>query len=337
MSSWPGKLARRQTVGIIGAGAMALDVHIPVLLARRDAHIAWVADVSPDALRRARHRYGLRGCLLAGNPNDLPPSDIVLLALPVAVRGPYHEVLARRGYRVYVEKPFARTMEEALTILEAYTAGRLTCGYQRRLYPTTDRLRKLVAESHFGRVQRIRVSEGALTMATGMSSNFRDDPELSGGGVLIDLGSHGIDLAFQITGASSATILSHCLVFDGGVDRDATLQAVLTGAHEPVELLVELSWIRDRGREFVVEFERATARVGIGAGDLFEISVHGSGARQASADETSTASSVWTPVARAWSVLLSARDGDPLGALDPQTCLPTVSLIERAYAQARLT
>jgi predicted dehydrogenase len=337
MSQSRGQISERQTIGIIGAGAMALDVHIPVLLARRDARIAWVADVSPAALRRAQQRYGLRGPLLAGKPSELPPSDAVLLALPVGVRTPYHQELSRRECRVYVEKPFARTREEALAILQAYAVGRLACGYQRRLYSSTDSLRQLVAEGKYGRVRRVRVREGALTMATGMSSNFRDNPELSGGGVLIDLGSHGIDLAFHITGTSSAHILSQCLIFDSGVDRDVTLRAVLAGAQEPVELLVELSWLRDRGREFVVEFEHAKARVGVNAVDQVEVSVNGSVATAAPAPERYMGGSVWAPVSRAWSLLLSGRTCDRLGALDPNTCVPAVSLIEQTYTRARLS
>jgi predicted dehydrogenase len=173
-------------------------------------------------------------------------------------------------------------------------------------------------------------------MATGTSSDFRDDPELSGGGVLIDLGSHGIDLAFQVTGASSADIQSQCFLFDHGVDRDVTLRALMTGAPEPVELLVELSWLRERGPEFIVEFEHATARVGVKPADQLEVSVNGSVAKPAQKQQPHSMPSVWAPVAKAWSVLLSAGEGDSLGALDPRTCIPTVSLIERAYTQARL-
>jgi predicted dehydrogenase len=174
-------------------------------------------------------------------------------------------------------------------------------------------------------------------MATGTSSTFRDKPELSGGGVLIDLGCHGIDLAFQITGADSAHVLSQCLVFDGEVDRDVTLRAELTGPAQTVELLVELSWLRDRGGEFVVEFEHATARAGVKPGDRLELSFDKSIPKPAPSPQPCIVPSVWAAVARAWSVLLSTREGDPLGPLDPYTSLPTVDLIEQAYSRARLS
>src|ERR1039457_2667287 len=176
-------LRHRQTVGIVGAGAVALDIHVPALLGRRDARIAWIADTSHTALRLARQRYGLPCVLLAENASDLPASDAVLLALPVGVRGAYHAELSRRGCRVYVEKPFARTKAEALAILQTYAPGRLICGYQRRFYLSTDTLRDLAVGGKFGRVRRVRVSEGALTTATGMASDFRDNPQMSGGGI----------------------------------------------------------------------------------------------------------------------------------------------------------
>jgi predicted dehydrogenase len=317
---------------------MAVDVHIPVLLARKDARIVWAADLSPVALRRARQRYGLRGVLLTGDPRELPPADIVLLALPVGVRAAYHRELSSRGCHVYVEKPFARTQKEALTILQAYPAGRLACGYQRRFYPSTDRLRELVATGQYGRVRRVRVSEGALTMATGMSSTYRDETEMGGGGILIDLGCHGIDLAFQITGATDSDILRQCLVFDGAIDREVTLSAVLTGGPLPVELLVELSWLGHRTGEFVVEFEHATARIGVKPGDEFELSVEGSVSTPAPPTHRPlNVPSVWTAVDCAWSALLSAEKGDRFDSLDPRTSIPTVTLIQQAYAGARVT
>jgi predicted dehydrogenase len=170
-----------------------------------------------------------------------------------------------------------------------------------------------------------------------MSSTYRDETEMSGGGILIDLGCHGIDLAFQITGATASHILRQCLVFDGAVDREVTLNAVLTGAPQPVELLVELSWLGHRTGEFVVEFEHATARIGVKPGDKFELSVEGSVPTPAPPDqEPLNVPSVWTAVDSAWSALLSDQGGDRLGSLDPHTSMPTVALIQQAYAQARV-
>jgi predicted dehydrogenase len=195
-------------------------------------------------------------------------------------------------------------------------------------------LLRLVAEGRLGALRQIRLCEGALTTATGMSSDFRDDVRQSGGGILIDLGSHGIDLACQIAQTRAADILSHRVVFDGDIDREVTLQAVLHGGEAPIGLSVELSWLRDIGRELVLEFEDGSARVGVGPGDTVVLAAPGSARRYGFTSQRERIS-VWEAVSRAWSTLLADSDDPSVDVLAPATCLPSVSLIEQVYTEAR--
>src|SRR4051794_18641367 len=78
--------ARKLSIGIVGAGQIASDSHLPALLAMTDARVAWVSD-----------RDAHRACLVAktfrvpyaeyqNSFTDLPDCDVVLLAVPYGVR-----------------------------------------------------------------------------------------------------------------------------------------------------------------------------------------------------------------------------------------------------------
>jgi predicted dehydrogenase len=325
------------TVGVLGAGSISLDTHLPVLLNRRDVCVAWVADISKRAVQRARDRYALpTHHINADNIGILPETEAVLVAIPVGSRDPYHRQLERRQSRIYLEKPFARTESEACSLISAYRNHRMICGFQRREHPGVRTLRRLIASREFGEVKRVIVREGVQTRATGMAMDFRNDAALAGGGILADLGSHGIDLAFYLTGCTSAEILHQKMLFDGDIDRDVRLTCLLSGGRT-VELVIELSWIRELGREFSVEFESAVARTGPRPNDSVVVTPNGGSSRNAFeiSPKSSDPSTVWAAVAEVWSrILPPARTGSAI-LPDPATYLPTVKLVEESYGRAR--
>lgn len=321
------------TVGIVGAGAIALDIHLPVLLNRRDVNVAWVADPSPTATRRARRRFGIR-TIVSDDPSALPECDAVLLAIPVGIRGPYHAEFARRGTLVYAEKPFATTLAMAHDRLAMHRSQSIVCGFQRRAYPNVRSLTLAAASGEHGSVRRIVVREGARTRATGMVSDFRDDAQLSGGGILMDLGCHGVDLAHHLTGANQSKVVDLTMLFDERIDREVSLRALLKGDRGAVMLEVELSWLRDLGRELVVEFERATLRTGPQPNDALVVAAGASTPPQLGLDDV-TPGSIWGAVSLAWSALFSGSAHAAGIDFDPSTCLPTISLIDDAYRAAR--
>ena len=152
----------------------------------------------------------------------------------------------------------ARAMTEA-----ADQAGVvLTVGHFRRLFPAVRLLRAAVEDGMLGRPIGFDVEEGdtyGWDLAT--LSNLRKDQ--GGGGVLIDLGSHVIDLLlyffpgpFQILDYEDNAL--------GGVETDCRLGLRLEHANQSVEGRVEMSRTRRLRSTLQVHFERGTLELRTG-------------------------------------------------------------------------
>jgi len=227
-------------VGILGAGEVVRSHHLPVLLAA-GVDVAWVADPSPLARRRSRWRFGVRTLSLDDAWSRLDEVDAVLLAAPVGRRAEHHERLARSGTAVYLEKPIARSVVELDDLIAQYDGSRVTCGFQRRSFANVGALRSLLAELPVGPVKKIELREGGRTRATSASHDFRDNLELAGGGILTDLGCHGLDTIDQLVGLGTAVIEDQEVVVDGGIERDVSAR-LRVGS---IDVVIELSWLRD--------------------------------------------------------------------------------------------
>jgi predicted dehydrogenase len=261
------------TVGIVGAGDIARKVHLPVLQSMGGVQVAWIYDKSEARARQLAAAYAV-AALPACTPADLPPTDVILLAVPVEARAAYLDALASGETGVLCEKPFATVSSEHRRISELYPAYRLGCGYMRRFYDSTRTLRHLIAEQWFGRLIRMRIAEGNRSRGSGSDSSFLDSAQPStSSGVLTDLGSHSIDLAVHLTQGRDFRVRKCELVLDGRIDRRASASVdLVTGAEgaAAVELEYCVSWLDPQPNRLELEFERATVFCGIGpASEVF--------------------------------------------------------------------
>jgi scyllo-inositol 2-dehydrogenase (NAD+) len=232
-----GEIARR--VGVLGAGEVVRSHHLPVLLAA-GVDVAWIADPSPVAARRAHWQFRVPTISLSDAWSRLDDVDAVLLAAPVGRRSEHHERLARSGTAVYLEKPIATSPTELDGLIARYDRSSVTCGFQRRSFANVGAIRTLLAELPLGPVRRIEFREGGRATATG-AKGFRDDATAAGGGILTELGCHGLDTIDQLVGLDAATVEDQELLEDQGVEREVSLR-LRSGE---IDVDVELSWLRD--------------------------------------------------------------------------------------------
>jgi predicted dehydrogenase len=251
----------RFSVGVVGAGAIAQSMHLPVLLSMPRVRLAWVADSNADRARSVGAAYGIK-TVCAQSAEDLPESDVVLLAIPVGGRGPYLDTLAEKKTAVFAEKPFAITSAEHRRILDLFSSHRLGCGYMRRFYAATVLLRQLLGRGWFGPLKRIRIAEGNRSTRTGVDRSFLDDARLASGGVLAELGCHTVDLALYLTGAEAFEVKCCTLVLDGHVDRKVSARVSLRNSsalpREGAELDYCASWLDRQENVVELQFERTS-------------------------------------------------------------------------------
>lgn len=241
---------RPNRVGIVGGGSIVIDHHLPLLRAA-GVDVVWVADPSPSARQLCKWRFGVDSIVPERAWESLDAVDVVLLAIPVGVRDEPHHHLASSGVTVYLEKPIARSSAELDHLIEAYGDSRVVCGFQRRSLAGKAAISRFLDERPLGEIRRVTLHEGARTRATGSSQGFRDDRALSGGGVLTDLGCHGLDLLDQTVGLTDAVIERQDLWIDDGIDRDVSLTLRANG----IEVDIRLSWASDIENEFAIECE----------------------------------------------------------------------------------
>ena len=105
------------------------------------------------------------------------------------------------GHDVLIEKPGARTLGELLAVREAAVgSGRLVrVGYNHRFHPSFRKIRELLAVHDYGPLMHVRARYGHGGRI-GYEQEWRADRSLSGGGELLDQGSHLIDLTRMIAG-----------------------------------------------------------------------------------------------------------------------------------------
>ncbi len=129
---------------------------------------------------------------------DDPEVDAVYIATPPGAHLEAARLVAAAGKPGYVEKPMARHTPECDAMIAAFAAARqkLFVAYYRRAQPRFLKVQELLASGVLGRVTGI-----AYRMATSMPPNadpaagaWRVDVTRSGGGLLLDVGSHALDL-----------------------------------------------------------------------------------------------------------------------------------------------
>lgn len=151
-------------------------------------------------------------------------ADRSVNAVYIATPPDSHEALtlqaAAAGKHVLVEKPMALNAEQCRRMVEACAANGvvLAVAYYRRFFPLVERLRELLREGAIGNERHARLTLTFAGRPELMSAQppslrpWRLIPAVAGGGQLVDVGSHRIDLLRDLFGGvaeASAWIAPH--------------------------------------------------------------------------------------------------------------------------------
>ena len=146
-----------------------------------------------------------------------PEVDAVYIATPPDAHCDYTLRAAAAGKPVYVEKPMARTAAECDAMIDACALAGvpLFVAYYRRAMPRFRTVRELLDAGAIGepRTVSIRTEQKAPDISA-ENRPWRLRPEISGGGLFVDLGSHTLDLLDWLLGP--VTHVSGVAVDQGG-------------------------------------------------------------------------------------------------------------------------
>ncbi len=239
------------SVALVGVGGVCTAFHIPALKASR-ARVVAAADPSPDALARAKNAFP--HIRTVASPSELPKEvDCAVVSSPTTMHAAQAVELLERGIHVLCEKPLACTLGDATTV--ARTAEKqsrvLQVGYFRRFHPSAQWMRTTVARGDRGPPKGCTMVVGHVWRSGELSpSTMR--LELSGGGVLIDIGVHLLDWVcdwFQDVSLAESLDDNR-----GGMEANALirLDGGVGATRVPITLI--LSRTRELGWKTAVEF-----------------------------------------------------------------------------------
>ncbi|MGE6257143.1 Gfo/Idh/MocA family protein [Heyndrickxia sporothermodurans] len=186
-------------IGVIGAGGIS-DVHFHAYAKNEQANIYAISDLNELRAKEKADKYGAQKVYT--DYHELL-ADPVVDAVSVCTWNNLHAPIVidalHAGKHVLVEKPLCTTLEDAYKIQEAVkkTGKILQVGFVRRFGENTQLLKKFIDNGDFGEIYYAKAS---CIRRLGNPGGWFADKERSGGGPLIDIGVHVIDLCWYLMG-----------------------------------------------------------------------------------------------------------------------------------------
>lgn len=190
-------MVNKLRIGIIGCGGIANGKHMPALQKIPEAEMAAFCDLVPERAQKAAAEYGAPGAKVYTDYRELLADetiDVVHVCTPNRSHSFITVDALEAGKHVMCEKPMAKTYAEAQKMLEAArrTGKKLTIGYQNRQNNAARYLKRVCEAGELGEIYYAK-AHAIRRRAVPTWGVFLDEYE-QGGGPLIDIGTHALDL-----------------------------------------------------------------------------------------------------------------------------------------------
>lgn len=182
----------KMRMGLIGAGGIA-QTYVQALEQSATAELVGVADVRISAAQALAERMGCPAFASYEEMLSQTQCEAAILCTPPVTHPEICCSLLDRGIHVLCEKPLAVGPEEARTMVHAAerSDAQLTMASKFRYARDVVEAKSIVASGLIGDVV---LFENAFTSRVEMKSRWNSDPTISGGGVLVDNGTHSVDI-----------------------------------------------------------------------------------------------------------------------------------------------
>jgi predicted dehydrogenase len=216
------------------------------------AEVAAVADPHTEARRSAAEVAP--GAAQAETLEQLIEQELdgIVIATPSALHAEQAVAALERGLAVFCQKPLARDAAETRLVLEAARAADRLLAVDLS-YRHIEALRAAYEAVAAGTIGKVHTLDLVFHNAYGPDKPWFTKAELAGGGCLIDLGTHLVDLALWLTGAETARVeTARTLSLHGHEVEDQATAELSLGLGE-VRARLACSWFQPAGRECVFE------------------------------------------------------------------------------------
>ncbi len=213
-------------IGLIGCGGNMRNAHIPRLQADGGVELVAVADTAEEPARLLMEKWGketgyypdYRGMIRSET------LDAVMISSPHSTHYAQVRYALERGLHVLVEKPLTIGSRQARALVDLAKKKKrlLVVSYQRNFYPPHVYARELVQRGALGKITGL---VAYVTQRWGGGKGWRMVPELSGGGMFMDTGSHLVSSVLWITGLEPVEVSAFMDKRGKKVDIDTVVNA----------------------------------------------------------------------------------------------------------------
>ncbi|ETT45545.1 MULTISPECIES: Gfo/Idh/MocA family oxidoreductase [unclassified Paenibacillus] len=184
-------------VGVIGCGGIANGKHLPALSRQDKVQVVAFCDIIKERAEAAAEQYGGADAAVYTDYQELLKDasiDIVHVLTPNDAHAEISIAALEAGKHVMCEKPMAKTAADAKRMAEAAkrTGMKLTIGYDNRFRQDSLYLKKVCEAGELGHIYYAK-AHAIRRRAVPTWGVFLDE-EKQGGGPLIDIGTHALDL-----------------------------------------------------------------------------------------------------------------------------------------------
>lgn len=187
-------------IGIIGVGNIAQNAHIPAYLKRNDVELVAVCDLKEERAKQVAEKYNIKYAVK--NIEELVALDEID-AVSVCTWNNAHAKAAisaaSAGKHVLCEKPMAMNTKEAEVMLEIARKNKIIfmMGFSNRFNAESKFIKEMAVAEKFG---DIYYGKAVNIRRRGTPLGWFSDLSKSGGGPVIDIGIHAIDLTWYFMG-----------------------------------------------------------------------------------------------------------------------------------------
>ena len=246
--------------GLIGAGGIAKS-YVSVFAGVADAKIVGVADVDPNAAHGLAAELDVVAAATTVELLGAVSLDAVIVCTPPDSHPEVARAAFDAGVAVLCEKPLAISVDAAQGMVAeaARCAVPFTMATKFRFVEEVVRAYELVASGALGEVIQV---ENTFASRVDMSTRWNSQPVVSGGGVLIDNGTHSVDIARYFLGPIHEVMV---------VEGPRTLEL---GVEDSVQLLlraasggtaaIDLSWSYDNATDVYLQVYGTAGTIQVG-------------------------------------------------------------------------
>ena len=219
-------MSKKVRWGVIGAGGIADRRTIPGMMLCDNAELVAVMEINMELAEKCRAKWGCKKAY--DNEADLladPEIDAVYIATPVVLHAKQAMAAADAGKHILIEKPLAMTSEEGQKVVDYCESKgvKIAAGLMMRFGAYVMAMKKAIEEGKIGKP--VSAYAQFTCWYPDMPGNWRQSKKNGGGGAMMDMGVHCIDLLQYILGSKAKDVVAFhdTLTFQYEVEDSSTV------------------------------------------------------------------------------------------------------------------